>query len=76
MALLTKGEEICPKWRKQFRDVIPQAASDNKGGQISTGENLLGWLRLGRSSNSTEIATLRRTSKSEKLLLNDKKRLQ
>jgi hypothetical protein len=22
--------------------VIPQAASDNKGGQISTGENLLG----------------------------------
>jgi hypothetical protein len=42
MALLTKREEICPRRAKQFRDVIPQAASDNKGGQISTGENLLG----------------------------------
>ena len=69
MALLTEGDEICPKGRKQFRDVIPQAASDNKGGEISTVENLLGWLRLGRSSNSTEIAKFRRTSRFEKSLV-------
>jgi hypothetical protein len=32
MALLTKREAICPKRRKKFRDVILQAASENKGG--------------------------------------------